>query len=255
MRKYRLYIDESGDHILSSWSQPDNRFFGLTGVIIESEKYRLNTQPKLEALKQEFFPHDPNGTPVILVRNSIIRYKKHFGRLRDPTRREEWEQSIIRFFQQHITRIFTVVMDKQTHLDRYGAETYDPYHYCFTILLERYRGWLNTIGGRGDITAEARNKKLDTELKTLYQKIYNNGTDFLTGQQVRDYLTSKELKLKKKDANIAGLQLADLIANPSKVDILLEHGCQLQNLPGATTRRINNALRTKYNIYGRVFLE
>lgn len=252
MRKYRLYIDESGDHILSAWSQPDNRFFGLTGIIIESEKYRLNTQPQLEALKQEFFPHDPNGKPLILVRNSIIRYEKHFWRLKDLKLREEWEQSIIRFFQQHITNIFTVVMDKQTHLDRYGTETYDPYHYCFTILLERYRGWL-IRKGRGDMMAESRNKELDRKLRALYQEIYNNGTDYLTGQQVRDHLTSKELKLKKKDANIAGLQLADLIANPSKVDILLEQGCQLQNLPSATTQRINKALRTKYNIYGRTF--
>ena len=256
MLEYRLYVDESGDHILFGWPQQNNRFFGLTGIIIESGKYRLNTQPQLEALKQEFFPHDPNGKPVILVRNSIIRYEKHFWRLKDLQTREKWEQSIIKFFQQHITQIFTVVMDKQTHLDRYGEETYDPYHYCFTVLLERYRGWLSAITERkGDILVESRDKKLDRTLKALYQEIYNNGTDYLTGQEVRDYLTSKEVKLKKKDANIAGLQLADLLANPSKIDILLEHKCQLQNLPSAMTHRINEAVRTKYNPYGRVFLE
>ena len=256
MLEYRLYVDESGDHILSGWPQQNNRFFGITGVIIESIKYNNETQPLLEALKQHFFPHDPNGPPVILIRNSIIRYENHFVRLKNPVLREEWEQAIIGFFQQHITQIFTVVMDKQTHLDRYGEETYDPYHYCFTVLLERYRGWLSAITGRkGDILAESRGKKLDRTLKALYQEIYNNGTDYLTGQQVRDYLTSKEVKLKKKKANVAGLQLADLLANPSKIDILLEHECQLQNLPGAMTHRINEAVRTKYNPYGRVFLE
>ena len=35
-------------------------------------------------------------------------------------------------------------------------------------------------------------------------------------------LTSKELKIEPKRANIAGLQLADLIAHPSRREILLE---------------------------------
>jgi len=39
---------------------------------------------------------------------------------------------------------------------------------------------------------------------------------------VASRLTSKELKIKPKRANIAGLQLADLIAHPSRREILLE---------------------------------
>lgn len=40
-----------------------------------------------------------------------------------------------------------------------------------------------------------------------------NGTQFLSAEQLGERITSKELKVKAKGANIAGLQLADLIAH------------------------------------------
>ncbi|MDA0734821.1 MAG: hypothetical protein O2860_09590 [Chloroflexi bacterium] len=150
--------------------------------------------------------------------------------------------------------MFTVVMDKQSHFERYGEATHPPYDYCFTVLLERYRGWLKVVGGRGDVMVESRNGPLDTELKALYSEMYQYGTGFLSGQEFRDYFTSKELKLQKKNSNIAGLQISDLLANPAKIDILLSHRQNLPNTPSQSTIRILDAIRRKSNQYGRVFL-
>jgi hypothetical protein len=75
-------------------------------------------------------------------------------------------------------------------------------------------------------------------------------------------LTSGEVKLKPKSANIAGLQIADLLAFPSKREVLLEKGLILD--PGDTFgQEVTRRLASKYNRhlfqdriqgYGKVFL-
>ena len=41
----------------------------------------------------------------------------------------------------------------------------------------------------------------------------NEGTQYLSAAQLAEHITSKELKVKAKGANIAGLQIADLVAH------------------------------------------
>lgn len=50
-------------------------------------------------------------------------------------------------------------------------------------------------------------------LKNSFRELLENGNEVLTAQDLQDYLTSKELKIRNKTANIAGLQLADLVAH------------------------------------------
>jgi hypothetical protein len=238
---------------MSSWQDPEGRYLGITGVVMENESYRTDAQPGLEALKQEFFPHSPDE-PVVLVRNQIVRKKGPSWRLQDPGYAEAWEERITAFFQKHIRRAFTVVIDKQAHRDRYGAAAWHPYHYCVTVLVERYRGWLKAVGGRGDVLAESRGGTADVQLKRVYRDLMDSGTYYRSPQELQDYLTSKEIKLKPKSANIAGLQLADLIAYPAKIDILQSNGCVLSSPPSVATRRIIRAIAGKYNQWGRNYL-
>jgi hypothetical protein len=42
------------------------------------------------------------------------------------------------------------------------------------------------------------------------------GTEFVNGERFSGCLTSKQLKVKPKTNNIAGLQIADLLAHPSQ---------------------------------------
>jgi hypothetical protein len=67
MQRYRLYIDESGDHAYGELEEPSKRYPGLIGLFGEGEIYRTRFQPGLEALKQAHFPHSPDE-PVILHR-------------------------------------------------------------------------------------------------------------------------------------------------------------------------------------------
>ena len=56
--RYRMYVDESGDDVMEpgKWVNPESRYLGLTGVVIDSEVYRARTRIGLAALKDEFFP-------------------------------------------------------------------------------------------------------------------------------------------------------------------------------------------------------
>lgn len=41
-KRYRIYIDESGDHTFHEFEAPDKRYLGLTGVVVEAEYYRTH---------------------------------------------------------------------------------------------------------------------------------------------------------------------------------------------------------------------
>jgi hypothetical protein len=77
-------------------------------------------------------------------------------------------------------------------------------------------------------------------------------------------LTSKEIKLKSKQANIAGIQLADLLAYPLKQEILAENA-RIPDIPDELFgKRVCEIVKKKYNRhfydgrvygYGKVFLK
>ena len=252
--RYRMYIDESGDHVVSAkWSNPDNRYLGLTGVVIDKETYRTQTHPEFWSLKQGFFPHDPDD-PVILVRNRIAKKLGPFGVLSDPGVATNWEKQIIRFLNKHVSQVFTVVVDKQAHRDRYGPAAHHPYNYCAAVLTERYIRWLQSAGARGDVLAESRGGKEDRDLKSRFREVIDTGTEGLPASELQEVVTSRELKMRNKEANITGLQLADLIVYPATRDILQENGQPLHSQPSQATRRIIDAIRPLHGQDGRMFL-
>lgn len=249
-----MYVDESGDHVISAnWSNPDARYLGLTGVVIASDTYRTRTHPEFWSFKQEFFPHDPDY-PVILVRNRIAKKLGPFGVLGDSEVAVRWEQQFIRFLNDHVSRIFTVVIDKQAHRDNNGGDARHPYNYCAAVLTEKYGLWLRSVGARGDVLAESRGGREDRDLKSGFREVMDSGTDGLSATELQKVVTSRELKMRHKEANITGLQLADLIVNPATRDILRENGQSLYNQPSQATRRIIEAIRPMHGQDGRVLL-
>lgn len=258
---YRIYIDESGDHTYYSLADADKRYLGLVGCIIEADYYRTTFHPVLEALKQKHFPHNPDE-PVILHRKDIINCKGPFWRLRDMNTRQVFDQDFLRFLAEQKYVLIAVVIDKKAHTERYGEAAFHPYHYCLTAMLERYCGFLNFYNAKGDVVAESRQGKEDRELKAAYQTLYETGTQWRGCDFFRKVLTSHELKLKPKTANIAGLQVADLLAYPSKQEILMSEKriCKL----GTFSKDISKVIQDKYNKqiyqgkvegYGKIFLK
>ena len=251
--RYRMYVDESGDDVMEpgKWNSPDDRYLGLTGVVVDKAIYRAKSHPALWRLKQEFFPHDPDE-PVILVRSRIINKLGPFGVLDNQEIAARWEERIIRFLGEYVIQIFTVVIDKQAHWGRFGPTAVHPYHYCATVLTERYGRWLGRVGGVGDVMFESRGGREDMELKSAFNQFMVNGPPDTWA--ARQQISSNQLKLKQKAANITGLQLADLVAYPGRKGVLLAQGRALATPPGLVTRRFIEAIQPKYGQDGEILL-
>ena len=281
---YRIYIDESGDHtygkkelrdfVIKSGEKvikipdnhypalevPDKRYLGLTSIIIEAERYKTNFYPALESLKQKHFPHSPDES-IILERNEIINRRGPFWRLKDSGQETAFNDDLLSFLQSQEYTIITVVIDKKSHIERY-YNAFHPYHYCLAVMLERYRGFLHYRSAKGDVLAESRGGTEDKLLKAEYQRIYNEGTLKQSATHFQTVLTSKEIKIKPKIANISGLQIADILAHSSKQKILIENNVP-NILIGTFGKTICTIIGEKYcrhlykkkKIYGKVFLK
>jgi len=261
MKRYRLYVDESGDHSYYELEDPAKRYLGLTGIFIEGVYYRTTFQLRMEELKQKHFPHSPDE-PVILHRKDIINRRGPFWVLRDVEREQAFNEDLLQFTREQDYRIITVVIDKKTHIERYGEAAYHPYHYCLAALLERYCGFLNFHNAQGDVLAESRGGTEDLQLKRAYQILYQRGTWYRGFEFFRRALTSSEIKIKQKVMNIAGLQLCDLIAYPSKQEILIQER-RIDDPGDNFGKQICQCIQAKYNQqvyqgrirgYGKVFL-
>lgn len=219
MSLYRLYFDESGDHTAHALDEPRRRYLALCGLIFEVEAYR-RFQETFELLKKEFFQSDPDE-PVILHRDDILNRRGVFKVLQQESIRRAFDDRLMAAIRSAQFVGVVVVIDKRMHLLRYKSPLH-PYHYCLAALLERYCFWL--AGRQGDVMGESRGGKEDTQLKAAYRAVHDGGTLPVRPELFQSRLTSKELKLRPKDKNIAGLQLADLLAHPARVRCLHNHG-------------------------------
>ncbi len=110
--------------------------------------------------------------------------------------------------------------------------------------------------------AESRSGKADRALKQAYQEVYDHGKYSMFGSEFHgEVLTSKKIKIKPKESNIPGLQLADLLAYPLKQAWLAERGI-VSNV-GNFGARLAEASQANFNRnertgqlagYGRVWL-
>lgn len=219
MSVYRLYIDEVGnDGMKYSILQNDfNRYLSLTGVIIESNYYKDIFHPMLYSFKAKFipgYPDDPQGDALCLHRKDIIKKQNGFEFLNDETIHIAFDQELMGIVQNSEYRVVSVVIDKLAHLNTYGTFHNHPYYYCLNVLLERYLLFLETVRGKGDVLIEARDKKKDKELKRIFENTYLHGTSYIRSERFQQALSSQTIKIKPKEKDIYGLQLADIVAYP-----------------------------------------
>ncbi len=215
MKKYRIYIDEVGNNDLESSENPNHRYLSLTGLIFELDYVKNVVGPRLENLKQKYFPYHPDE-PIILHRKELVNKKHPFSVLRDKQFEEKFNLDLLNLLEELDYTIVSVLIDKLEHKLKYQTWKYDPYHYCLEIIIERFFFFLEAVNAIGDVMVESRGGKEDMRLKNSFTHIYEKGTQFIDAERIQKRLTSKELKVKPKMLNIACLQLADLIAHPSR---------------------------------------
>jgi hypothetical protein len=223
VNKYRIYIDEVGNNDLESSENPNHRYLSLTGLIFGLNYVKDVLTPTLEKLKQKYFSYHPDE-PVILHRKELVNKKHPFNSLKDKKTEEAFNQEFLTLLSNLEYVVVSVLIDKMEHKLKYQTWKHDPYHYCMEIIIERFFFFLEAVSSTGDVMVESRGGKEDMRLKKSYSRIFQNGTQFIEAERLQKRLTSRELKVKPKMLNVAGLQLADLIAHPSRRFMFRKYG-------------------------------
>ena len=129
-------------------------------------------------------------------------------------------------------------------------------------MLGRYCVFLNFFNAAGDVLAESRGGKEDLQLKEAYRSVHRSGTQFRGPEFFQKALSSREIKLKPKLANVAGTQIADLLAHSCKTEILIDNKL-IEKWRKVFSRAICEVIKSKYNKhvfngeiygYGKIFL-
>lgn len=257
MTKYRIYIDEVGNPDLESSDNPNHRFLSLTGVILDLRYVESVVHPEMEAFKTKYFQSHPDD-PVIFHRKEMVNAKPPFEALKEPKTLKRFDEELLALLAGWEFTVVSVCLDKKSHKETYTTWRYDPYHYCLAVLMERFVFFLNQHAAQGDVMAESRGGKEDLRLKDSFARMWETGTEYVDQAQFQKVLTSKQLKVKQKMNNISGLQLADLVAHPSRNEILSEQKLLGKEL-GDFGRKVIGILQRKYyqrdgKIFGKKFL-
>jgi hypothetical protein len=200
----RMYLDESGNHDLVEIDQ-QYPVFVLGGVIVDADYADGEMAERVAKLKQDVF-----GSPDIILHTAeIVRNKNAFECLKRTEKRQEFYYAMNDVMRSLRYKVVACAINKRAHLDRYGGSAVDPYWLSLQVLVERFCYEIGTNAGGGEIIAESRRPDLDKQLRAAYRGIQ---TRYLDHSTISARITG--LACVPKAANLAGLQIADLVVSP-----------------------------------------
>lgn len=209
-----MFIDDTGCVKDEATNHPQRRFGGIVAAIFELDYLRLRFEPGFDALrKRHFGPRVDGSLPILHLRKmKNPNPQGPFAPLLDSEKRRLWERDCLRMYRIADYNAIAVCVDKIAFYAAHPNWTGSIYEMLVGNAIERYFYFLRSKG-TGDVMAEATNGPLDKVLKDMYAKFYEHGTDHIKPEKLRPVLTSKEIKIKPKSENIAGLQFADMLAS------------------------------------------
>lgn len=201
---YVVYVDESGDHSLAS-IDTGYPVFVLALCIFHKRHYSEKIIPAIEKLKFNYFGHDS----VVLHETEIRKQKGDFAFLSHRPKRDEFVGWLSDIMVQSNFILIACIVDK-ARVGRSEGEVSNPYHIALDICLQRLHDFLaekHQEALQTHVVVECRGKKEDRELELEFRRICDG-----KGAQTRQL--PFEIVFADKKTNLAGLQLADLVARP-----------------------------------------
>tara|TARA_R110002020_G_scaffold400024_1_gene610100 strand:- start:454 stop:1188 length:735 start_codon:yes stop_codon:yes gene_type:complete len=209
MKQY-LFIDESGDHGLTSLN-PDFPVFLLCGVLVSQVDY-LKIREEFNIIKSTLW----GQKEVIFHSRDIRKCDKEFAILFDLEKKKWFYDKLNKVItEQHYT-IFASAIRKIEYIQRFGKLSNDVYELALSFIIERSVFYLDSLGIKNselEVIIEKRGKKEDKRLEEHFQRLLSRGTGYVSEERLNAY--GVRISFKSKKENINGLQLADLAAYPS----------------------------------------
>lgn len=207
--EYIVFVDESGDHSLTSIND-EYPVFVLCFCVVKKEAYCNEIVPKVQRLKLDFFGHDQ-----VVIHEHDIRKRKHaFERLNKEARAEFMDRLSL-IMEEAELEIIAVVIDKIRHKAKYSSPDH-PYHLALKFGLERLYDLLKLQGqtnGLTHVVVEKRGNKEDSELELEFRRVVDGGN---RGRVRLPF----EIVFAHKQSNSSGLQLADITARPLGLSVI-----------------------------------
>ena len=207
--KFYLYIDESGDHGLTTLN-PDFPVFLLCGVIISETEYQI-VRNLFNQIKNSLW----ENKEVIFHSRDIRKCEKEFSILFDLEKKKSFYESLNSVIKQSSYSVIASAIQKDNYIKRFGRLSNDVYELALSFIIERSIFYLDDIKEDQkelEIVIERRGKKEDKKLEEHFQRLLARGTGYVVAKRLADYNLKITFKNKKENSN--GLQLADLIAYP-----------------------------------------
>lgn len=208
---YIVYVDESGDHSLTS-IDADFPVFALSFCVVKKDDYLSTVVPSMQALKFKYWGHDS----VVLHEHEIRKSKGDFTfLLTDRAVREQFYEDLNQVMVDAPITIIGSVIDKVKLTAKY-ANPWSPYDLALHFCLERLQTFLRENGQEGRLTHvvfECRGRTEDDELELTFRRIVA-GDGHWGYRKHKFEIMEFEPKFAKKSVNSTGLQLADLTARP-----------------------------------------
>lgn len=201
-----LFLDESGDHDLINIDL-EYSIFVLAGCIMDLEYEGKVLTPALNQFKKDLF----GNSDIILHLADYTRNKACFGNLCNKDFREKFYTGLNKIIKDMDFTLLACIVDKKEHVKHY-KNAIDPYLLSLEVVLERYIMFLKRNNEKGIVIAESRGNQLDNQLNLAFLDLKISGTRFLRPTDIVEAIT--DFRIRKKDENIAGLQLIDTIISP-----------------------------------------
>lgn len=208
---YVVFVDESGDHSLTS-IDPGFPVFALSFCVISKADYINAVVPAVQALKFKYWGHDA----VILHEHEIRKRKGDFTLLlTNPDLRAEFLADLHQIMVDSPFKVIGSVIDKVKLKSKY-ADPWNPYEIALHFCLEKLLVFLRSKGQDGrhvHVLFECRGKEEDAALELAFLRIVDGTSTW--GYRKHDFRIMRfDAKFIKKSTNSIGLQLADLTARP-----------------------------------------
>lgn len=207
---YIIYVDESGDHSLNS-IDPDYPVFVLAFCIINKVDYKNIIVPAIKQLKFDLFGHDD----IVFHEREIRKAEREFSILLNPEKRTYFHDSMNKIMEDAPITIIATAISKTNLTDKYSNPD-NPYNLGLGLCMERAALFLEQQGQADKLThiiVESRGRNEDRDLELSFRQIID-GVRVGSGLAYNIRKAHFDLRFTKKQANMAGLQLADMIARP-----------------------------------------
>lgn len=200
---YIVYVDESGDHSLTSIDE-SYPVFVLSFCVFQKENYARAVTPALRMLKFSTFGHD-----MVVLHEQDIRKKLGAFKLLGKEQREAFLEKLNVLVSETEFTLIAAVIDKYK-IKKQAAKDTHAYHLAMQFGLKKLYSLLQAHGQEDRLThviCEARGRTEDLALELEFRRV-------CSGHNSLQATLPFNIVIADKKTNSEGLQFADIVARP-----------------------------------------